>query len=53
MRIAVALGAPTVARTRAMIAGWRQPPRCAASIVSPMSQPRAAHGSSMSEVRET
>jgi len=51
MAVAVALGAATVTTTRANSAASRQPPRVAERTVRPTSQPSAAYGASISEVR--
>ncbi len=53
IKSAVALTAPIENTTRAARAAWRQRVRVAASTVSPTSQPRPAHGSSIADVRET
>jgi hypothetical protein len=49
---AAALTAPTVKTTRANSAASRHRVRVVARMVSPTSQPTAAHGSSMTDVRE-
>ncbi len=52
IKSAVALMPPTVATISAKKAASRHLVRVAAPMVSPTSQPSAAHGSSSTEVRE-